>query len=208
MTALGECETFRLVSERSAVLVGAESTAGPITFGTMTLDGRAEFTISGVDLESAVPTAAFMRIPVLALESGNGLYDNELRRRLDQRRFPYITVEMRAARSEGGGRFVAEGDLTIHGTTRRLTGILDLAMPDENTMIATGREDVDMRDFEIEMPSILAFKIYPAVTVQFRLTATRVRSDSSRRRNRGDPSRILRRLGDLRPGRPDHGRGP
>ncbi len=187
--------------------MGAQSSAGPITFGTMTSEGGAEFAMSGVDLESAVPISAFMRIPVLSLESGNRLYDSELQRRLDHRRFPAITVEMRTASAQGGGRFVAEGDLTICGTTRRLTGYLDLAMPDENTLIATGSEDVDMRDFDIDLPSILAFKIYPDVNVQFRLTAHRVRPDSSRRRERGDPVRILRRLADLRPGRSDHGRG-
>jgi polyisoprenoid-binding protein YceI len=204
---LGDHETFHLVSEMSAVLVGAKSTAGPITFGTVTVDGRAEFAMTGIDLDAAVPISAYMRIPVASLESGNRLYDSELQRRLDQRRFPIITVEMCTAASEGGGRFVAEGDLTISGTTRRQTGFLDLAMPDENTMVATGSEDVDMREFDIDLPSILAFKIYPDVSVQFRLTATRVRTDSTRRRDRGDPSRILRRLADLRPGRPDHGRG-
>jgi polyisoprenoid-binding protein YceI len=148
-----------------------------------------------------------MRIPVVSLESGNRLYDSELQRRLDGRRFPTITVEMRSASAQGSGRFVAEGDLTICSTTRRLTGYLDLAMPDENTLIATGSEDVDMRDFDIDLPSILAFKIYPEVNVQFRLTATRDQPNSSRRRDRGDPLRILRRLADLRPGRPEHGGG-
>jgi polyisoprenoid-binding protein YceI len=164
---------FRLVPEQSAVLVGAHSSAGPITFGTMTLDGGAEFATSELDLDSAVPVAASMRIPVLSLESGNQLYDSELQLRLHQRRFPNITVELCTASAQGGGRFVAEGDLTICGTTRRLTGYLDLAMPDENTLVATGREDVDMRDFDIDLPSILAFKIFPDVTAQFRLTASR-----------------------------------
>jgi len=41
---------------------------------------------------------------------------------------------------------------------------------DENTMIVTGSEDVDMREFDIDLPSILVFKIYPDVNVQFRLT--------------------------------------
>jgi polyisoprenoid-binding protein YceI len=204
---MGEHETFRLVPDRCAVLVGAKSSAGPITFGTMTTDGGAEFAMSGSDLDSAVPISAFMRIPVISLESGNRLYDSELWRRLDQRRFPTIQVEMRSASSQGGGRFVAEGDLTICGTTRWLTGFLDLSMPDENTMIATGSEDVDMRDFDIDLPSILAFKIYPEVNVQFRLTATRDRPNSSRRHDRGDPLRILRRLADLRPGRSEHGGG-
>lgn len=200
---MGDHSTFRLVSDRSAVLVGAESSAGPITFGTMTTDGRAEIAMSGSGLEAVVPITALLRIPVLSLESGNRLYDTELQRRLDHRRFPTITVELGTASARGGGRFVATGDLTICGTTRRLTGYFDLAMPDENTLIATGSEDVDMRDFDIDLPSILAFKIYPEVNVQFRLSATRVRPDSSRRRDRGDPVRILRRLADLRPGRPE-----
>jgi polyisoprenoid-binding protein YceI len=200
-------ETFRLVGEHSAVLVGAQSSAGPITFGTMTLDGHAEFAMPEIDLDSAVPLVAVMRIPVLSLESGNKLYDSELQRRLDQRRFPNITVEMCAAIPRGGGRFATEGDLTISGTTRRMMGFLDLAMPDENTLIATGGENVDMQEFGIDLPSILAFKIYPEVNVQFRLTATRARPDNSRRRERGDPSSILRRLADLRPGRSDRGRG-
>jgi polyisoprenoid-binding protein YceI len=198
-------ETFRLVSEQSAVLVGAQSSAGPITFGTMTLDGRVEYPKPEIDLEAAVPLAAFMRIPVLSLESGNKLYDSELQRRLDSRRFPYITVEMCAANPCGGGRFAAEGDLTISGTTRRMMGFLDLAMPEDNTLIATGSENVDMREFGIDLPWILAFKIYPEVNVQFRLTATRARPNSSRRRDRGLSTGILRRLADLRPGRPDRG---
>jgi hypothetical protein len=173
----------------------------------MTLEGGAEFAMDAGELDGAVPLAGFMRIPVISLESGNTLYDSELQRRLDQRRSPMITVEMCAATAQGGGRFVAEGDLTICGTTRRLTGYVDLAMPDENTLVATGSEDVDMRAFEIDLPSILAFKIYPDVSVQFRLTAARVRPDSSRRRDRGDSYRVLRRLGDLRPGRSDRGRG-
>ena len=49
---------FRLVPEQSAVLVGAHSSAGPITFGTMTLDGGAEFATSELDLDSVVPVAA------------------------------------------------------------------------------------------------------------------------------------------------------
>jgi hypothetical protein len=174
----------------------------------MTVEGRAEFAMPGVGLDSAVPLTAFMRIPVNSLESGNRLYDTELQRRVDQRRFPIISVEMCAASSQGGGRFVAEGDLTIAGTTRRLTGFLDLAMPDEHTLIVTGSEDVDMRKFDIELPWILAFKIYPEVSVQFRLTATRVQPDGLRRRNRGNPARILRRLADLRAGWSDQrGRG-
>jgi polyisoprenoid-binding protein YceI len=175
---VGDRERFLVVPEQSALLVEARSSAGPITFGTMTLDGRAEFAMSGDDLDSAVPISARLEIPVVALVSGNSLYDAELRRRLDARRFPLIAVELHAARSRGGGRFVAEGDLNIHGTTRRLTGTVGLTLPDANTLVASGSEEVDIRDFEIELPTVLMLKIYPDVSVQFRLTATRVQSGS------------------------------
>jgi polyisoprenoid-binding protein YceI len=172
---VGDREAFLVVPERSALLVEARSSAGPIAFGSMTLDGRAEFAMSGDDLDSAVPISASLEIPVVALVSGNALYDAELRRRLDARRFPLITVKLHAARSRGGGRFVAEGDLTIHGTTRRLAGNIGLAMPDRNTLLASGSELVDIRDFDIDLPSVLMLKIYPDVSVQFQFTATRAR---------------------------------
>lgn len=172
---MGDRETFIVVPEKSALLVEARSSAGPITFGTMTFDGRAEFAMSGGDLDSAVPISARLEIPVTALASGNSLYDAELRRRLDARLFPLIVVELHSARSRGGGRFVAEGDLTIHGTTRRLTGTVGLAL-DDNMLIAEGRESVDIRDFEIDLPSVLMLKIYPDVSVGFRLAAARVQS--------------------------------
>ena len=174
---MGDRATFLVVPDQSALLVEARSSAGPITFGSMTLDGRAEFAMSGDDLDSAVPISANLKIPVVALVSGNSLYDAELRRRLDARRFPLIAVELHEARSRGGGRFVAQGDLTIHGTTRRLTGTVGLVLQDGNTLLATGSEVVDIRDFDIELPSVLMLKIYPDVSVQFRFSATRVQSE-------------------------------
>lgn len=165
---------FAVVPEASAVLVEARSNVGPITFGTMTVSGRAELEMTAGDLDTVLPLSAVVQIPVVSLESGNSLYDAELRRRLDQRRFPMITIELHAAKSIGGGRFVAEGDVTIHGATQRLTGTVALTMADENTLVATGRELVDIRDFEIGLPTMLMLTIYPDVSVEFRLTAARV----------------------------------
>ena len=173
---MADLAVFTLAPQESAVLVEARSNVGPICFGTMSVEGRAEVKRTGTDVDGIVPMSAAMRIPVVSLESGNSLYDAELRRRLDERRHPSIAVEMHTARAIGGGRFSAEGDITIHGTTRRLGGTLVLAMPDENTLVAEGTELVDIRDFAIPLPNMLMLKIYPDVSVQFRLTAQRVGS--------------------------------
>lgn len=173
---MAELAVFTLVPAECAVLVEARSNVGPIAFGTMAVEGHAEVKLTGSDIDSLVPMSAVMRIPVLSLESGNSLYDAELRRRLDERRHPMISVQMHTARAIGGGHFSAEGDVTIHGTTRRLSGTIVLTMQDENTLIGEGTELIDIRDFAIPLPNMLMLKIYPDVSVQFRLTAARAGS--------------------------------
>jgi polyisoprenoid-binding protein YceI len=96
-----------------------------------------------------------------------------LQNRLEYRRYPQITVALAAARPLGAGRFDAEGDVTIHGSTQRLAGTFTVSMPDEDTLIAEGRHVVDIRDFAIRLPSMLMLKIYPDVSVHFRIVAAR-----------------------------------
>ncbi|MBA3741332.1 YceI family protein [Sporichthya sp.] len=170
---MSKIQTFTVAPDRSALLVETRSNVGPIVFGSLSVEGEAELSVASSAIDSAVVLSAVIRVPVGSLESGNSLYDSELRNRLDQRRFPAITVALTQARSLGDGRFDAEGDLTIHGTTQRLTGSLAVTMPDEKTVIAEGRHVVDIRDFAISLPTMLMLKIYPDVSVQFRITAVR-----------------------------------
>lgn len=165
--------TYVVVPEASAVLVEARSNVGPISFGSMSVTGGAEVPYPGADGAAVVPVSARLEIPVGSLESGNSLYDAELRQRLDERRFPLITAELRAAQPLSDARLQAEGDVTIHGATRRLRGTVAMSSPDPDTLVAEGREVIDVRDFEIGLPSVLLLKIYPDVTVQFRVTARR-----------------------------------
>jgi polyisoprenoid-binding protein YceI len=165
---------FDFLVGQSAVLLETRSNVGPIQFGSLAVEGEAELNISSSDVDAAVALSAVMRIPVTSLASGNSLYDAELQNRLEYRRYPVITVAMTAARPLGAGRFDAEGDVTIHGSTRHLTGTIAVTMPDEHTVVAEGRHVVDIRDFAIRLPSMLMLKIYPDVSVQFRITATRV----------------------------------
>lgn len=158
----------------SAVLVEARSNVGPISFGSMSVSGEALIEVDGAGgAGTLLPVSARMELPVSSLESGNSLYDAELRQRLGERRYPVIRAELREAKPLLEGRFVAEGDITIHGTTRRLSGTVTLTFLDADTLVAEGREVVDMRDFEIGVPNVLLLKIYPDVTVQFRVTARR-----------------------------------
>jgi polyisoprenoid-binding protein YceI len=182
--AAAQGSRFTIAPDASAVLVEARSSVGLISFGTTKLTGffRGRLNDGEVDL-SVVPSAS-LTLPVASLTSGNPLYDSEIRTRLHAQRFPTIDAELESATGLGGGRYAVHGDLTIHGETRPQTGTLtvtvehkrsdgadDEGQPDTVTLTAMGSLTVDIRDFDIELPSLLLLQIYPDVTVRFRATA-------------------------------------
>jgi hypothetical protein len=66
-----------------------------------------------------------------------------------------------------------EGGLTIHGTTRTMTGSADVRLLARDRMRIVGEQLIDIRDFAISLPSTLMLRIYPDVMVRFRIEARR-----------------------------------
>jgi polyisoprenoid-binding protein YceI len=171
---VAEQVTFVVVAADSAVLVEARSSVGPITFGTMTVSGQIDSALHGGTVDTRLPTAATLAVPVASLRSGNPLYEAEVRSRLDARRFPEITAVLHTITALGPGRFAVTGAVTIQGTSRELSGGLELTLAEDGTALVTGSQTIDMRDFAIDLPTVLMLKIYPDVTVRFRIRAVRV----------------------------------
>jgi polyisoprenoid-binding protein YceI len=157
---------FDVVPQRSTVLIGARSTMGPITFESRALTGR----IDAVMLDGAVCADPFPRatleVDLTQLRSGNELYDAELRRRIDTRRFPTCTLDLHRTARLGDRRYSLSGDLTFHDTTRTLEGSAEVDIVDEHRLTVIGDKTIDIRDFDVPAPSILLLKIYPEVRVQ------------------------------------------
>ena len=175
--------TFAFVPQASAVLVEARSSVGPISFGSTDVSGQITATMLGTDIDLGEPLEAALSLPVDSLVPGNQLYDAEIRSRLNSQRFPTITADLRSVAAIASDRFSVTGDLTIHGTTSQETGTVNVAVTAADpassrlgqaaiTVVITGSRRVDIRDFDIELPSVLMLQIYPDVTVRFRLTAS------------------------------------
>ncbi len=164
-----------IVPSASAILVEARSSVGGIRFGTTEVGG----TFTGLLVEEGgAPrvelTHAVATVPVPSLVSGNRLYDNELHQRLNAKRFPSITAELREAVDLGSGRFNIAGDLTIHGETRAQTCSAEVTVgsdPARPSVVVSGSAALDIRDFDISLPSALMLRIYPDVVVRFRVEA-------------------------------------
>jgi len=160
-----------IVSADSAVLVEARSSVGAISFGTTVLGGSFHGRIDGGRIDTSAPMQVTAEVPVASLQSGNAVYDSELRSRLDSRRYPLIVAELRRMGRLESGRYEMEGDLTIHGKAHRYTCTATVEVDEGPSLVVSGSTVVDMRDYDIALPSLMMLRIYPDVTVHFRIKA-------------------------------------
>jgi DNA-binding PadR family transcriptional regulator/polyisoprenoid-binding protein YceI len=165
---------FALDPERSAVIIDARSTVGPISFGTAGVHGSlyAALVDGAVSMERA--PSGWLTIDVAGLSSGNKLYDAELQRRIDARRFPTARVELReCAPSAPGARYSLRGELTFHGITRAAQGTVNVDTGTENRLVIDGEQVFDIRDFDLPSPTMLMLRIFPDVRVRLHAEAVR-----------------------------------
>ncbi len=163
--------TFAIVPERSTVIVAARSSAGPINWQATEPEGHVECALADGAIDLSEPPSGEIRVAVARLTSGNALYDAELQRRIDARRFPTTTVRLDSAALAGtDGRFDVAGRVDLHGVSRLVDGTIRVELDGER-LIITGEKVLDIRDFDIPTPHMLLLNIYPTVRVHLVLEA-------------------------------------
>jgi polyisoprenoid-binding protein YceI len=156
------------------VLVDVRSTVGPLSFGAIGLTGTVDATVVGGELDLGVAPTAHLTIDVSRLSSGNELYDAELHRRIDARRFPTATVVMDACEASGpGARYRLSGEVTFHGVTRPAKGTVTVEATSSERLVITGEQVFDIRDYSVPSPTVLMLRIYPDVRVRLHVEADR-----------------------------------
>ncbi len=111
---------YTLDSVRSCVWVSGRSSLHPINTETRGITGWFEAATDpdgSLDLEQAV--SGELELAVERLTSGNQLYDRELRRRIDARRYPTIKGRLATVAVDGSHpNYNVTGDVDFHGKTR------------------------------------------------------------------------------------------
>lgn len=163
---------FRVVPDRSVVMINARSSVGPITFGAIGVTGVIEASVAGRRVRPVPHPSAHLEIEIDQLRSGNSLYDAELLRRIDARRHPIVSLDLRACTALGGtGRYQLEGEVNFHGVSRPLDGPVSVALSCAHTLVVRGEQVVDIRDFGVVSPTVLMLRIYPDVVVGLQIEA-------------------------------------
>lgn len=170
---------YRIDPERSEVQIDAKSSLHPIHTSTRGLEGSLELEVpggGGVNVQS--PARAKLSFPVDQLSSGNALEDRELKRRIDARRFPSIDGVLDELRETGReDRYLARGDLTFRGVTNTYEDEITIEHRDERTLRLAGEHTFDIRDFGMEPPKILMFRVDPDVKVRVEIIAVKNEND-------------------------------
>ncbi len=160
-------------SERSCVWVSGRSSLHPINTETRGITGwfEASFGPDG-SLDLSTPIAGELELAVERLTSGNQLYDRELRRRIDARRYP--TIEGRVAGIVANGpqpNYLVSGDVTFHGKIRTFEHQMQIRARTGEVELS-GDYVFDIREFGMKPPSMLMVRVYPHIGVRVELHGT------------------------------------
>ncbi len=161
---------YTLDSVRSCVWVSGRSSLHPINTETRGITGwfeAAPRADGSLDLDQRV--SGELELAVERLTSGNQLYDRELRRRVDARRYPTISGRLtRIVRQGPHPGYLVTGEIAFHGKTRTFEHDMQIELTHEGIAL-TGEDVFDIREFGMKPPSMLMVRVYPEISVRVEL---------------------------------------
>jgi polyisoprenoid-binding protein YceI len=166
---------YRIVPERSLFWAEARSSVHPIRVETNGFEGYLELELQDGGIKIDAPVSGHVELEVDRLKTGNGLYDRELERKLEARRYPRIKGEVLGVQPvDGGNCYRVSGQVSFHGATKPVEGEVTIRVADGGRVIeADGERAFDIRDYRLEPPKLLMLKVYPDVKVRGHVVAER-----------------------------------
>ena len=166
---------YTLDSVRSCVWVSGRSSLHPINTETRGITGWFEAaTRADGSLDLDQPVSGELELAVERLTSGNQLYDRELRRRIDARRYPdHQRAGSPTSLLDGSHpNYSVTGDIAFHGKTRTFEHGMQIELHDDGVAL-TGEDVFDIREFGMKPPSMLMVRVYPEISVRVELHGVR-----------------------------------
>lgn len=165
---------YRIVPERSRVVIDAKSSVHPIHSSTDGLEGDVELEL-GADgrLDLSSKPSGRVSMPASRLSSGNRLEDRELYRRIDVRRYPRIEGVLEQMESSADGSYRVTGEVTFRGVSRQKVDEMTVEALDDRTVRLAGSSVFDIRDYGMEPPRVLTLRVDPQVTVSVEIVAVK-----------------------------------
>ncbi len=168
---------FTVVPERSVLTAEARSNVHPIHGEGRGLTGYVDVDVVDGRIDPASKPTVHIELQTEDLKAENSLYDREIQKRINARRYPTIRGEVREVRETSPGQYDVAGELSFNGATRAVDGTARVSVVDDRTLQVDGDLTVDIRDFGLEPPKILMLKVFPDVAIHVNLVAEREGGD-------------------------------
>jgi len=163
---------FKIVPGRSRLWLEARSSLHPIKAETTGMGGYIETEMAAAGPDLKVAPQGRIEVDVDSLKTGNALYDRELERQIEVRKYPRIRGEILEVKEiDAGRRYRVKGNLSLHGVTKTVEGEVNLKVLDDGNFEVEGEKVFDIRDFGLTPPRLLMLKVYPDVKVRGRVVA-------------------------------------
>ncbi len=162
-------------SEHSEVFVETRANVHPIEIRTHGLRGTIEVELRAGKIDLSSGPRAELELSADLLRSGIGLYDSEIHRQLEVRKYRTVEGKLIDASEIAPGRFRVRGILTLHGVTRELEGEVTVRIGDDSLEIE-GATTLDVREHLLEPPKILMLEAQPLIHLRAKIRAVRERS--------------------------------
>ena len=158
---------YRLLPDRSKVWADARSSLHPISLETTGLEGFLEMTIVDGHLDTNAPVSGSVELDASLLKTGNGLYDRELEKKLEMRKYPRVRGRVISVKAlDSGTTYRVQGELSLRGQTSPVEGDVRMRIIDATSVEFQGEQTIDIRNFGLEPPKFLMLKVYPDVKVR------------------------------------------
>jgi polyisoprenoid-binding protein YceI len=162
---------YAIDSERSQITALATSNVHDTTCRLSRVSGWVE-----ADSENLLRARAHIDVDMRVVDAGDFLKNAKLKKDLDLDRYPQASfdIDKSESTSRDGGTLMA----VVRGTLRWRNREKVIQAKARGTLSperleATAEFSFDMRDFDLEPPRVLMFKIEPLIAVKVRLLAAR-----------------------------------
>ncbi len=165
---------YQIDPEESEIFAEARSNVHPIEIRTHGVSGTIDVEVDSGKLNLDGVPRATVQISADLLRSGIELYDNEIHRMIEARKYRTIRGELTHATEIANGRYRLRGSLSLHGVTRDIEGEVTVRVRDGDAVLEIeGAQTLDMREFNLDPPKILMLEVKPEVRIQAKIRAVR-----------------------------------
>jgi hypothetical protein len=166
---------FKALAQLSNLALQGQSSFHSILASTDKMSGVFEIQVAEPgEFDLSTPPSGSFEVFVDDLSSETYV-DVAVRERLNTRRYPRIVAvltELREHEAEKG-RYLAVGDISFHGVTRREAGEISVRWLDDITIEVKGEIWIDVRDYDVEIPRLITSTFEPSVKVRLRMMLKR-----------------------------------